>query len=59
MRTTHILVKDFMFCFEHGDEYCRECFCDHRMCNNIRIEDKLDDMAEFFEFEVEVWICPN
>ncbi|KAF8994658.1 hypothetical protein BDQ17DRAFT_1366602 [Cyathus striatus] len=49
----NIIVNDFMFCAEHGNEYCHICCCDHRMCNNIRIEDELGDMTEFFEFEVE------
>ncbi|TFK36240.1 hypothetical protein BDQ12DRAFT_687074 [Crucibulum laeve] len=51
--TDNIVVKDFMFCAEHGDEYCHKCCCDHRMGNNVRIEDELGDMSEFFEFEVE------
>jgi hypothetical protein len=54
MDTPHILVNAFIFCFEHGDEHCRECFCDHRMCNNIRVEDELVNITEFFEYEVEV-----
>ena len=58
MDIAHILVNAFIFCFEHGDEHCRECFCDHRMCNNISVEDELVNITEFFEFEVEVRTCP-
>jgi hypothetical protein len=50
----NIIVNDFMFCTAHGNEHCYVCFCDHRMCNNIRIEDELGDMSEFLEFDVEV-----
>ena len=38
----HIIVNDFMFCQDHGKEWCAICCCDHRMCNNIQIEDQLD-----------------
>ena len=37
----NIVINGFMFCEPHGSEYCHSCFCDHRMCNNTRIEDKL------------------
>ncbi|KAI3622132.1 ankyrin repeat and mynd domain-containing protein 2-like [Moniliophthora roreri] len=37
----NIVIGDFMFCAEHGSEYCNKCCCDHRMCNNIRIEEEL------------------
>lgn len=47
MITENILVNDFMFCLDHGDEYCGICSCDHRECNTIRIEDELPkDLAE-------------
>ncbi|RDB17539.1 hypothetical protein Hypma_001248 [Hypsizygus marmoreus] len=49
----NIIVNDFMFCQDHGDELCHICCCDHRMTNNIRIEKDLSDMEEFFEFEAE------
>lgn len=50
----HIVVNAFMFCAAHGDEYCQMCCCDHRMRNNVTIEDELGDMSEFLGFEVEV-----
>ncbi|KAF5337902.1 hypothetical protein D9758_013096 [Tetrapyrgos nigripes] len=37
----NIVVNDFMFCANHGSEVCYACFCDHRMTNNIRIEEEL------------------
>ncbi|KAG6826048.1 hypothetical protein H0H92_001303 [Tricholoma furcatifolium] len=36
-----IIVNHFMFCEDHGSEFCNYCYCDHRMCNNIQIKDKL------------------
>lgn len=48
----NILVNDFMFCSEHGNEYCGRCFVDHRICNNVRIEDRIEDLAEDFNFDV-------
>ncbi|EAU87884.2 hypothetical protein CC1G_01531 [Coprinopsis cinerea okayama7 len=48
----HIVVNDFMFCAEHGDEYCHACCCDHRLTNNIRIEDELEGV-EKFDFELD------
>lgn len=53
----NILVNDFMFCAAHGSEFCLVCFCDHRMCNNIRVEDELSNMSELFldlDFDIEV-----
>ncbi|KAF8636262.1 hypothetical protein AX16_011032 [Volvariella volvacea WC 439] len=49
-----ILVNGFMFCSEHGDEYCHLCGCDHRMSNNVKIEEELEDVVEFLDGEVEV-----
>ncbi|KAF9447779.1 hypothetical protein P691DRAFT_801831 [Macrolepiota fuliginosa MF-IS2] len=49
----HIIVHEFMFCAAHGDEYCQRCCCDHRMVNNVTIEEELGDMSEFLGFEVE------
>ncbi|KAF8064429.1 hypothetical protein FPV67DRAFT_1505045 [Lyophyllum atratum] len=49
----NIVVNDFMFCLDHGDEFCHLCCCDHRMCNNIRIEDDLGDLSDFVAFQVE------
>lgn len=58
-----IAVNDFFFCAEHGSEYCHTCCCDHRLVNNLRIEDELyggdaaDDTGHYdegcssFEFE--------
>ncbi|KAJ8076759.1 hypothetical protein AAF712_000381 [Marasmius tenuissimus] len=37
----NIVINGFMFCEPHGSEYCHSCSCDHRMCNNIRIEEEL------------------
>lgn len=37
----NIVVNDFMFCSDHGQEYCHRCCCDHRMCNNMSIEDEI------------------
>lgn len=48
----NILVNDFMFCSDHGEEYCMRCFCDHRMCNNIRVEDDIEDLTEDLNFDV-------
>ena len=48
----NIVVNDFMFCRDHGKEYCNLCFCDHRMCNNIRIEDEIGELPESFDVEV-------
>lgn len=33
-----IVVNDFMFCTDHGSEYCPSCTCDHRLSNNFSIE---------------------
>ncbi|TFK19474.1 hypothetical protein FA15DRAFT_682937 [Coprinopsis marcescibilis] len=50
----NIVVNDFMFCADHGDEYCHACCCDHRLTNNIRIEDVLQDDSRFdFEHDLE------
>lgn len=53
MSGENIVVNDFMFCLDHGDELCNPCCCDHRMANNVRIEDELGDLSEFVAFEVE------
>ncbi|KAH6914313.1 hypothetical protein BKA70DRAFT_1095064 [Coprinopsis sp. MPI-PUGE-AT-0042] len=45
----NVEVNDFMFCAVHGNEYCIDCACDHRMCNNVRIDDQLGQ--EFGEHE--------
>ncbi|KAK1230931.1 hypothetical protein PQX77_005962 [Marasmius sp. AFHP31] len=37
----NVVINGFMFCEPHGSEYCHSCGCDHRMCNNIRIEEEL------------------
>jgi hypothetical protein len=42
-----IIVNNFMFCANHGSEYCPYCTCDHRPTNNIQIEDGL--VAKFPE----------
>ncbi|KAH6912225.1 hypothetical protein BKA70DRAFT_1184850 [Coprinopsis sp. MPI-PUGE-AT-0042] len=50
----NIVVNGFMFCADHGDEYCFACCCDHRLTNNIRIEDELQKDPHFdFEFDLE------
>ncbi|KXN86953.1 hypothetical protein AN958_09450 [Leucoagaricus sp. SymC.cos] len=49
----HITVNRFTFCAKHGDELCQACCCDHRMSNNVKIEDELKDVEEFLETEVE------
>ncbi|KAF5347271.1 hypothetical protein D9756_009964 [Leucocoprinus leucothites] len=48
-----IVVNQFKFCAKHGDELCQSCCCDHRMSNNVTIEEELGDMSEFLETEVE------
>lgn len=50
----NIIVNDFMFCRDHGFEYCYRCCCDHRMCNNVRVEDELGGIAEATGFDYEV-----
>jgi hypothetical protein len=42
--------------YSKGNSNLMVCFCDHRMCNNIRIEDELGNISEFLEFDVEVHI---
>ncbi|KZV93264.1 ribonuclease H-like protein [Exidia glandulosa HHB12029] len=42
----NVLVRDFMFCDDHGQEWCGRCCCDHRMCNNIRIEEYVDEYTD-------------
>ncbi len=48
----NIVVNDFMFCIDNGREFCHSCFCDHRLCNNIRMEfdeemiEKIEDMVD-------------
>lgn len=49
-----IFVNQFRFCARHGDELCQTCCCDHRMSNNVTIEEELGDVSEFLETEVEV-----
>jgi hypothetical protein len=50
----HIKVNCFEFCAKHGDELCQSCCCDHRMSNNVTIEDELGEVSEFLDCEVEV-----
>lgn len=50
----HIIVNEFKFCAQHGDEYCQTCCCDHRMSNNVTIEEELGHICEFLDCEVEV-----
>ncbi|KIY73334.1 hypothetical protein CYLTODRAFT_365815 [Cylindrobasidium torrendii FP15055 ss-10] len=33
-------LDSLMFCKAHGNEFCNHCCCDHRMCNNILIQDE-------------------
>lgn len=49
-----IVVNQFKFCARHGDELCQTCCCDHRMSNNVMIEEELSHVSEFLETEVEV-----
>jgi hypothetical protein len=39
----NIVVNEFMFCRDHGQEYCHYCGCDHREGNTVRVEDELMD----------------
>ncbi|KAF5347276.1 hypothetical protein D9756_009966 [Leucocoprinus leucothites] len=32
------VLNEFMFCTDHGREYCPSCFCDYRTGNNYQIE---------------------
>lgn len=52
----NIIVGDFMFCRDHGGEYCHICCCDHRMCNNMRFENELDELVQRtdYDFDPEV-----
>ncbi len=34
----NFIVNNFMFCTDHGQEFCDPCFCDHRICNNLQME---------------------
>ncbi|KAJ3816616.1 hypothetical protein F5880DRAFT_1606169, partial [Lentinula raphanica] len=36
-----VYAGSFVFCREHGCEFCNECFCDHRLTNNVQIMDEL------------------
>ena len=47
-----IVVNDFVFCLDHGWEYCPYCTCDYRPVNNYPIEDKIADLSEYFNFDV-------
>ncbi|EJD46380.1 hypothetical protein AURDEDRAFT_63349, partial [Auricularia subglabra TFB-10046 SS5] len=38
----NFVVRDFMFCDDHGSEYCAYCGCDHRLCNNVRLEEYVE-----------------
>jgi hypothetical protein len=55
----NVEINDFMFCAVHGNEYCNHCACDHRMCNNVRIEDQLERVfSEQEACERDVSACP-
>ncbi|KAH9821773.1 hypothetical protein DFH28DRAFT_882447 [Melampsora americana] len=41
-----IVANDFMFCADHGFEWCHYCCVDYRMGNNISIEDELHALLE-------------
>ncbi|KAF8637224.1 hypothetical protein AX17_002975 [Amanita inopinata Kibby_2008] len=53
MATPQIVVNDFMFCAEHGDEVCYHCCVDHRLTNNVQIEDELNNLEDVFDFGLE------
>lgn len=51
-----IVINEFMFCRDHGAEYCSMCWCDHRPSNNIRIMGNVDDALNA---QVCLFILPN
>ncbi|PFH47989.1 hypothetical protein AMATHDRAFT_66382 [Amanita thiersii Skay4041] len=53
MTTSSILVNKFTFCTKHGDELCNLCSVDHRLTNNVQIEDELNNLEDVFEFGLE------
>ncbi|KAF4612177.1 hypothetical protein D9613_003990 [Agrocybe pediades] len=42
-----ISVNGFVFCQEHGEEFCHRCCYDHRMTNNYQVEEELGEEIEF------------
>lgn len=51
-----IVVNDFMFCKQHGSEYCHLCTCDHRDGNNhvLDLYNVFADNVEESGFSLEV-----
>ncbi|KAF9471248.1 hypothetical protein BDN70DRAFT_820244 [Pholiota conissans] len=48
-----IQVNGFVFCENHGDEWCHKCCYDHRMTNNIQIEDDLQDINDSMAYDID------
>ncbi|KAF8188685.1 hypothetical protein BJ912DRAFT_1059392 [Pholiota molesta] len=49
-----IEVNGFVFCKNHGDEWCHRCCYDHRMTNNYQIEDALpEEVNNSMVFDIE------
>ena len=50
------IVNGFLFCTDHGREFCSSCFCDYRACNNDQVDldeviiQKLEEM--FLDYDV-------
>ncbi|KAH9821047.1 hypothetical protein DFH28DRAFT_883865 [Melampsora americana] len=40
-RIHNVVINEFMFCNLHGKELCFECLVDHRLGNNLMIEEEL------------------
>ncbi|KAG7448862.1 uncharacterized protein BT62DRAFT_731197 [Guyanagaster necrorhizus] len=39
------VLNRLMFCMEHGNELCNKCYCDHRMCNNMIAESRMEGIS--------------
>jgi len=51
-----ITVNDFVFCKEHGNEYCIRCTVDYRFVNNVNIDptEDIDIETEDYNFNLDV-----
>ncbi|EGG01707.1 uncharacterized protein MELLADRAFT_110827 [Melampsora larici-populina 98AG31] len=49
-RNQNIIINEFMFCNSHGKETCQECLVDHRLGNNLILEDDLIQSIMSFDW---------
>ncbi|KAF8154161.1 hypothetical protein B0H34DRAFT_661959 [Crassisporium funariophilum] len=48
-----LVVNNFGFCVDHGDEFCPQCCCDHRQTNNYQIGDRLQEFSDISGYDVD------